>query len=97
MRIDCFLVGFEVLMAVSMKIAVFWVVALLPDYTVLQPRRQPSSDCFFLMQFSCDICETETEESAESRYVQVSAHIKNDVTAVITGKNTMDCQRTGTK
>jgi hypothetical protein len=54
------LVGFEVLTAVSMKIAVFWVVApcsaidggskdlwnvgkLLPDYTVLQPRRQQSS------------------------------------------------------
>jgi hypothetical protein len=45
--------GFEVLTAVSMKIAVFWVVApckdlwnvgkLLPDYTVLQPRRQQSS------------------------------------------------------
>jgi hypothetical protein len=34
-------VGFEVLTAVSMKIAVFWVVA--PDYTVLQPRRQQSS------------------------------------------------------
>jgi hypothetical protein len=49
-------VGFEVLTAVSMKMAVFWVVApcslvedlwnvgkLLPDYRVLQPRRQPSS------------------------------------------------------
>jgi hypothetical protein len=66
-------VGFEVLTAVSMKMAGFWVVApcslvevyqryrgpcchhqqgdvthgnvgkLLPDYTVLQPRRQPSS------------------------------------------------------
>jgi hypothetical protein len=34
-------VGFEVLTAVSMKIAVFWVVA---DYTVLQPRRQQSSE-----------------------------------------------------
>jgi hypothetical protein len=39
-------VGFEVLTAVSMKIAVFWVVApcsLVEDYTVLQPRRQQSS------------------------------------------------------
>jgi hypothetical protein len=63
-------VGFEVLTAVSTKMAVFWVVApcslvefyqrfrgpddggskdlwntgkLLPDYTALQPRRQPSS------------------------------------------------------
>jgi hypothetical protein len=55
-------VGFEVLTAVSTKMAVFWVVApcslnrpddggskdlgnvgkLLPDYTVLQPRGQPS-------------------------------------------------------
>jgi hypothetical protein len=43
---------FEVLTAVSTKMAVFWVAApcslvevyqLLPDYTVLQPRRQPSS------------------------------------------------------
>jgi hypothetical protein len=31
-------------MAVSTKMAVFWVVApcSLPEYTVLQPRRQPS-------------------------------------------------------
>jgi hypothetical protein len=47
-------VGFEVLTAASMKIAVFWVVApcslhlrnvgkLLPDYTAQQPRRQSSS------------------------------------------------------
>jgi hypothetical protein len=39
-------VGFEVLMAASMKMAVFWVVAscsLLPDYMALQPRRQPTS------------------------------------------------------
>jgi hypothetical protein len=35
-----FIVGFEVLKAVSTKMAVFWVVA--PDYTALQPRRQPS-------------------------------------------------------
>jgi hypothetical protein len=40
-------VGFEVLTAVSMKIAVFWVV--LPDYTVLQPRRQQSSS-FYLVE-----------------------------------------------
>jgi hypothetical protein len=37
--------GFEVLTAVSRKIAVFWIVArcslveLLPDYTALQPNR----------------------------------------------------------
>jgi hypothetical protein len=40
------IVGFEVHTAVSTKMAVFWVVAsckLLPDYTALQPRRQPSS------------------------------------------------------
>jgi hypothetical protein len=39
------IVGFEVLTAVSMKIAVFWgnVGKLLPDYTVLQSRRQQSS------------------------------------------------------
>jgi hypothetical protein len=36
-------VGFEVLTAVSTKMAVFWVAAPLPDYTALQPRRQPSS------------------------------------------------------
>jgi hypothetical protein len=55
------LVGFEVLTAVSTKIAVFWVVApcslvevylwsvskLLPDYIVLQPRRQPSFTYFY--------------------------------------------------
>jgi hypothetical protein len=38
-------VGFQVLAAVSTKMAVFWVVApctRLPDYTTLQPRRQPS-------------------------------------------------------
>jgi hypothetical protein len=46
-------VGFEVITAASVKMAIFWVVALcacclwnigkfLPDYTVLQPRRQPS-------------------------------------------------------
>jgi hypothetical protein len=61
-------VGFEVLMATSMKMAVFWVIVpcslvevywhfrgayslrnvgkLLPDYTVLQPRRHPSSYLF---------------------------------------------------
>jgi hypothetical protein len=32
-------IGFEVLTVVSTKMAVFWVV---PDYTALQPRRQPS-------------------------------------------------------
>jgi hypothetical protein len=32
--------GFEVLTAVSTKMAVFWV---LPGYMALQPRRQPSS------------------------------------------------------
>jgi hypothetical protein len=32
--------GFEVLTAVSTKMTVFWVVV--PDYTALQPRRQPS-------------------------------------------------------
>jgi hypothetical protein len=36
--------GFEVLTAVSTKMAVFWVVA--PDYTALQPRRQPSYELF---------------------------------------------------
>jgi hypothetical protein len=39
-------VGFEVLTAASTKMAVFWIVApckLLPDYTALKPRRQPSS------------------------------------------------------
>jgi hypothetical protein len=61
-------VGFEVLTAVSVKMAVFWVVAPCslvevyqrfrgpcclhhqgdhrPDYTALQPRRQPSSTWF---------------------------------------------------
>jgi hypothetical protein len=42
----CKKVGFEVLMAVGTKMAVFWVVAscslVLPDYMALQPRRQPS-------------------------------------------------------
>jgi hypothetical protein len=60
-KCDPYKVGFGVLMAVSTKMAVFWVVdeshrpddggskdlwnvgKLLPDYTVLQPRRQPSS------------------------------------------------------
>jgi hypothetical protein len=60
--------GFEVLTAVSMKMAVFWVVApcshrpdvgsckdlcnvgkLLPDYTALQPRRQPSTTGKFVI------------------------------------------------
>jgi hypothetical protein len=45
-------VGFEILTAVSMKMAVFWIVAacslvnvgkLLPDFAALQLRRQPSS------------------------------------------------------
>jgi hypothetical protein len=37
-------VGFEVLTAASMKMAVLRVVAqILPDYTALPPRRQPSS------------------------------------------------------
>jgi hypothetical protein len=40
------LVGFEVLTTVSTKMAVFWVGKLLPDYTALQPRRQPSVLCF---------------------------------------------------
>jgi hypothetical protein len=38
-------VGFEVLTAVSTRMAVFWVVApcsLVEDYTALQLRRQPS-------------------------------------------------------
>jgi hypothetical protein len=34
-------VGFEVLMAASMKMAVLNVGKLLPDYMVVQPRRQP--------------------------------------------------------
>jgi hypothetical protein len=67
-----YIVGFEVLTAVSMKIAVFWVVAPcslvevyqrlrgpwclhhkgdLPDYTVLQPRRQQSS--YFYIFLAC--------------------------------------------
>jgi hypothetical protein len=39
-------VSFEVLTATSMKMAVFWDVApcsLVEDYTVLHPKRQPSS------------------------------------------------------
>jgi hypothetical protein len=55
-KMDTNYVGFEVLTAANMKMAVFWVVAscslvevyivtkLLPHYTVLQPRRQPSTN-----------------------------------------------------
>jgi hypothetical protein len=41
-RVNIDKAGFEVLMAVSTKMAVFWVVApgkLLPDYMALQPIR----------------------------------------------------------
>jgi hypothetical protein len=36
-----YVVGFEILTATSMKMAVFWVVA---DYTALQHKRQQSSE-----------------------------------------------------
>jgi hypothetical protein len=37
------------------------------------------------------------EKSAEIHQVLVSAYIRNDVTTVTVGKNTMDCQGTDTK
>jgi hypothetical protein len=49
-----YIVGFEVLTAMSTKMAVFWVVVpckLLPDYTALQPRRQPSSRYYIYSLF----------------------------------------------
>jgi hypothetical protein len=73
------LVGFQVLTAVSTKMAVFWVVApcclhhqgdewddggskdlwnvgkLLPDYTALQPKRQPSSRNGFFLSSPCNM------------------------------------------
>jgi hypothetical protein len=59
-QLFCYKVVFEVLTAVSTKMAVFWVVApwslvevyQLPDYTALQPRRQPSSYSVIVFAYS---------------------------------------------
>jgi hypothetical protein len=63
--VKIFQIGFEVLTAVSTKMAVFWVVA---DHTELQPRRQPSLKYFRL--YLTELTEAESIEYFSKKFFQ---------------------------